>query len=411
VLGWLCMSIILALNCNLAGEPREGNIVMLCRPMLQYVATVFVLLVYALAVEAWAFNDHNDDEIYFKYNEIWNHGLQCESDYEIIFPEGYNIEGDIPGIEIDTEGRVYISDKISGRLICLTNRGDFKFGVGTQGEGPEDLKVPGGILLGIFGGVGQYDLSDSPKLVMYSMDGTYRNSIYFYGQAPFTRMWHAGGAVYGLSMYVDYSPNRESTGQVYFTRSDYSGENMNSISLHDVTLPAPGTEELNEKDIDVWPRIAISTEGIVYMQHDPYNYIIKCYDPEMKLQWEYVGKDSAVKRTAAELQLLREQTPWINPGEYNHVLSDMLARDNGELWIEVAACRKDSVRCYDRIDGKGNYLGSSILQNSMPHCYYMTISGEYAVWINVHGERGENATTPYVSYGRIDQIVPNVGGE
>ncbi len=247
-------------------------------------------------------------------------------------PEGF-YPSELIGAVVDTNGVVFVCDRISEKLIKLGYGGDEVFAVGTVGEGPEDHRGAGEPVVLPTGGIARADFSMSPKVLFYKSDGTFDHSWSFDVDGELVRLFWNGASWVALASRGVFSGGSLKI-STWLVALDSNGNTLGDRELLKVDLPGPGST-VSEDVLWTIPRVAVSDDGFTFVQSSLYSTRVECYDRDLRLVWAIENQWPLVRRAdnePADLQISGNSK--VVPAVYHQSIRSMFARENGEVWIQ-----------------------------------------------------------------------------
>lgn len=250
-------------------------------------------------------------------------------------PERNSIPEELYGVAIANDGSILVNDRITDASILIDPQGNTSAALGQVGEGPEDHRELGDALFLDNGNCGAFDCSFAKKIVVFRRDGSYASTVYLGGYRQYVRLLRCGDGYVGLAV----APRADNTGGLSLTIGLASfwpnGAIRDSLQLEEHELPPPDPNvRMKEEDFEIIPRITSGPLGRIYVQEDLYKWRIACLDRELQPLWTIEQDINPRERTADEIEQRRDQMMQkLIPARYHHVVRQMIARDDGTLWV------------------------------------------------------------------------------
>lgn len=245
----------------------------------------------------------------------------------------YYLRGDLIGAHVDSSGSVYISDKISEKLVKFKPGGDVEFAKGQIGEGPGDHQKSGEPLAWDNQYIARLDASIAPKVNVYNPKGDFLHMTKLEMEGVPYRLFWNGEAAIAISTgweFLDMGGARFST---FLSLINKDGELVRQLPMGQVEMER--NTQFPEEDFWYIPYVVVSDDGYTFVQQDLWGGQIDCYDPSLKLIWSIDGGWKPTTRTSEELsQAEKLKTTYMDLSKYNQTVKRMIPRRGGEIWIQ-----------------------------------------------------------------------------
>jgi hypothetical protein len=342
----------------------------------------------------------------YKANELWRCGSSDEPVYSMYRSDMWSIPLGLYGVMALEDYGVLVTDEISEKLIRVKPDGIESFAVGSVGEGPEDhrgrcepIKWPG------------FDLAMSccgthSKVLGYSKEGSLSGFVELKDSGRnYVRILGCAEFGVGVSLAFNGSPMSGMAVDVFVevlsARGEVTTEQL--IGMYELP-PAMQGEVVSETLFEIVPRVAVSQFGYIYIQKDPYEWAVDCYDRELNLLWTDKRDVEKQYRTPDILEQRRRASGGMKPSGVEHVIGGLFPVGEGELWVMSYGISRHGVgvREFKLLDSKGILKGDVIVEGFYASPGVVTISGSTAVWMadNTWGvdEEGGGAVPLIVVY-------------
>ncbi len=320
---------------------------------------------------------------------VWQKVFGGEREFDLLNPELNSVPENLFGVMVDDQGNTWLSDRIRDQLIKLDPRGNTVLAVGQSGEGPEDHRELGPPFHLPDGGIGLLDCSEAPKILCYSENGRFDRSVRLGRFSQFTRVFRGRRHLVGEAIRATRNPTPGTGMEIstFLTLLDEAGTVVDSLVVKRSNLPPPPENgRMNEADFEILPLVAVSPEGLVYVQPDLYAGKIHCFDETLKPRWEIDLGLAPIKRTAEELQRRQEEMTFdFEPARYKHVVRELFPRQGGEIWLEPelpgTSGGDAGERSLRRFGNEGEFLGNVTITGLpwLPGRYQ--VEGRFIFWV------------------------------
>lgn len=181
------------------------------------------------------------------------------------------------------------------------------------------------------------------------------------GNQTYIRILGAREFGLGIDFQSDGTPCEGMTVAIHLVVLSSGGARLDSQLVNTIEFPAFDPQQpVSETLFEVVPRIALSEDGFIFVQRDPYRWDVECFTRDLTLQWRLQRDIEPLERTAAELEARRKINMGLEPGPLKHFIRRMIPREGGEVWIETVQ-DGPSVRdglLLDQIDRRVEHVGS-----------------------------------------------------
>ena len=152
-----------------------------------------------------------------------------------------------------------------------------------------------------------------------------------------------------------------------------------------------------EEDLWEMPRVAVSGDGFVFVQSDHYGRIVSCYNAQLDLAWTIEGKWDVIPRTRAEMDAVSSQkVSGVLFSPNNRTIRRMIARDNGEVWIQPWSSRpSDGIVTLESFGEDGKRLGTVTISGVPDRGGDWIIRGKKLLWMTDDEEGGSARNNSY----------------
>lgn len=312
----------------------------------------FIIYSALIGTNSWG-GDGDPNICKFHLEKQW--GMEMEMFAPFFLETLYFHPDELVGTTVDEDGGVYICDKISETLIKI-NSGGVEFSVGSVGEGPEDHRAHGEPVLSQDGKVRRSDCSLSPKVIAYGESGQFLKATKLNVDGELNRLFWNGRNLVGIVTRSDFVKGALEL-STYIALLSSEGEILREHHMNTTVFSRPGSKP--EEELWEMPRVAASADGLVWVQKDHYGDKLLCFDEQFDLAWEVIGDWEPIKRTPEELDAISSQKiSGVIFSPVNRTIKRMIARGNGELWVQPWSSRQSGGKVALEAFGlKGEPLG------------------------------------------------------
>ncbi len=327
--------------------------------------------------------------------------------------------GTVPRIHQGPDGNIYILDGQLCQVQVIGAEGEFIRSLGSEGDGPGEMRSPNDFFIDTNGVINI--LNGFPgKVIKIRPDGTPAGTVEFSvdgAKGQFGILFRglpspAGMILAGFNMSFGSSSLSE---QNYFlARCDPNGNQINRLAEKTSVLDYADFH-MDEKPMDfVWSRLAVATDGSIYMGEARDEYVISALAPDGTLRHTIKRQHQAPARTPRQeknakkiFEAIAAKYPAPLRGckieKTEPVIGDIFVAGDNRLWVRPAVADSDLPQgtwvLFDVFDPSGHLekqvaLKGSFNQNRdsvfiLPDGRVVVVTGTLDAFLNQMGASGK----------------------